>query len=77
MNPLAKGHRAGEILDDPVFQEAVEAAKARVYKAWVKSSSPAEREDLWRQHRMIDALPRELRSIRGDGAVARHDLGVA
>jgi hypothetical protein len=64
----AKGEAARRILDDDTFKEAVQGAKARIKDEWEAAESKDVRESLWHQLRALDAVPRELRTIRDRGA---------
>lgn len=73
MSEESKGQSAERILTDEVFQEAVEGAKARLKDEWAAAESRDIRESLWHQLKALDAVPRELRSIRDRGVMHRSD----
>jgi hypothetical protein len=42
-----RARNAAAILDNPVFNEAIEELKARAVKSWLDCKDPEERERLW------------------------------
>jgi hypothetical protein len=68
-----KGDRAKQALDDPRFNEAVEALKAEYYSAWL--SSPADDVDGRERLRIaavtVDKIKAHLIAMMNDGKIAR------
>lgn len=73
LKAAAKGDRAKQTLDDPRFNEAVEALKAEYYSAWL--SSPADdvagRERLRIAAVTVDKIKAHLIAMMNDGKMAR------
>jgi len=70
-----KARKAQEILDNPVFKEAVEGALMAAQSAWLVATDPQTRESLWHKAKAVDAVVGELRKLRDAGVVARHQRG--
>lgn len=47
MSDDTRVRNAAAILDNPVFNEAIEELKARAIKSWLDCKDPEERERLW------------------------------
>ena len=71
LTPEMKARRAREILEDDVFLEAVENAKARVIAQWslTELNETTTRESLYHQCRGLDEVLRHLRTLISDWAV--------
>lgn len=67
-----KAERARQILDNEVFQEAMERAKTKIMDRWTQATSEKEREGLWHRYHALDAVRVALNAIEGDGQMARH-----
>lgn len=76
---LQRGQRARQILEDPVFQEAVAHAKGRMHRAWEDSPSTAAeaREDAYRQVKALDLVLQSLRTFANEGTVSERKLAGA
>lgn len=72
---ISRGLRAASILDDDIYQEAIEGARETFYEEWLASSQVAAREAAWAKTHGLEAIERELRGIISDGEVAasRHE----
>ena len=71
MDAETKGERAKQILENEVYQGAVEGAKQGIKDRWSRESNPDERENLWHRLQAIDAVTNELVKIRDRGTVER------
>lgn len=74
LNADQKAVRVRQILDDSVFQEAVETAREVILSEW-RATDPNDyqtRETLWMRERGIDDILRQLRAILDRGAVAEN-----
>ena len=76
MNSLTreqKGMRAQEILEDPVFTEVIEAARASIVTQWhlTDLNEVNTRENLFMQGRGLDEVVRGLRTLVADWAVEK------
>ncbi len=71
LTPEMKARRAREILEDDVFLEAVENAKASVIAQWslTELNETTTRESLYHQCRGLDEVLRHLRTLISDWAV--------
>lgn len=72
MNAETKGERARQILENEVYQEAVQGARQRLKDQWSNESSGEARERLWLKLKAIDAVTNELAIIRDRGIVERN-----
>lgn len=72
MDTLAKGDRAKAILEDEVFQEAVERAQQRIKDEWGRSPTQQEREALWQRLQAIKAVPEALQILQDDAIMQRN-----
>lgn len=66
-----KGDRAAEILENEVYNEAVDEARKKIKDDWTKAKAPQERENLWHQYQAIDAVTVALRILRERGIMER------
>lgn len=67
---VIKARRVRAIMDDEVFQEAVERCREVILTKW-RATDPNDyqtRETLWMQERGIDDVLRELRALYDRGA---------
>lgn len=71
MDDAYKGQRAQIILDDEVYQEALENARQRIYREWQTEPSAGSRERLWFQQHALEALTAELKVLVNRGTEAR------
>ena len=76
MNSLTreqKGMRAQEILEDPVFTEVIETARASIVTQWhlTDLNEVNTRENLFMQGRGLDEVVRGLRTLVADWAVEK------
>ena len=71
LTPEMKARRAREILEDDVFLEAVENAKASVIAQWslTELNETTTRESLYHQCRGLEEVLRHLRTLISDWAV--------
>jgi hypothetical protein len=69
MDPVTKGARAKDILENEVYQEAVKGATQSIKDRWAAMADPREREALWHKLQAIEAVSTELRIIRDRGIV--------
>lgn len=71
-----RGESARRILDDPLFQEAVEVIRQDILAQW--QSSPARdtqgRETLWLSTKLLDKLVMQLKGVMESGVLARATL---
>ena len=77
MNSLTreqKGMRAQEILEDPVFTEVIETARASIVTQWhlTDLNEVNTRENLFMQGRGLDEVVRGLRTLVADWAVEKN-----
>jgi hypothetical protein len=74
---IRQGHRATELLADPILANAFAELDAEILQAWRKSANPDEREAL--HHRMIAlaAVKSKLEVLVGRGEWAENDVKVA
>ena len=68
-----KGMRAQEILEDPVFTEVIETARASIVTQWhlTELNEVNTRENLYMQGRGLDEVVRGLRTLVADWAVEK------
>ena len=71
MDAETKGERAGQILENEVYLEAIEGAKQSIKDEWVRAQGTTEREALWHQYRAIEGVTKQLRIIRDRGILER------
>ena len=74
MNDLTreqKGRRAQEILEDPVFTEVIETARASIVTQWhlTELNEVNTRENLFMQGRGLDEVVRGLRTLVADWTI--------
>jgi hypothetical protein len=69
MDPVTKGARAKDILENEVYQEAVKGATQSIKDRWAATADSREREALWHKLQAIEAVSTELRIIRDRGIV--------
>jgi hypothetical protein len=74
---IRRGHRAAELLADPILAGAFQELDAEILQAWRKSANPDEREAL--HHRMIAlaAVKSKLEVLVGRGEWAENDVKLA
>ena len=68
LNSELKGRRAQEILDDPVFREAVDTIRTNILVQWnlTEADQADERESAYHKSRALDEILRELRILVTD-----------
>ena len=68
-----KGMRAQEILEDPVFTEVIETARASIVTQWhlTELNEVNTRENLFMQGRGLDEVVRGLRTLVADWAIEK------
>jgi len=76
MNDLTReqrGRRAQEILEDPVFTEVIETARASIVTQWhlTELNEVNTRENLFMQGRGLDEVVRGLRTLVADWAIEK------
>ena len=66
-----KGRRAKEILDDPVFCEAIDVIRNDILMQWnlTQPDQSDKRENAYHQTRALDEILRELRTLVADWTV--------
>lgn len=70
----ARARDASAMLENPLFNEALEHLRTETMNAWVgtKSDQVAERDRLWTMVKMIDRLRGYFETIRDEGRFAAH-----
>ena len=71
MDAETKGERAKQILENEVYQGAVQDAKQGLKDKWAMELKPEAREALWHKLQAIDAVTNQLVVIRDRGTVER------
>ena len=71
MDAETKGERAKQILENEVYQGAVEDAKRGLKDKWGMEPSAEARENLWHRLQAIDTVTEQLKIYHGTGAVER------
>jgi len=76
MNELTReqrGRRAQEILEDPVFTEVIETARASIVTQWhlTELNEVNTRENLFMQGRGLDEVVRGLRTLVADWTIEK------
>lgn len=72
---IDKGNRARQLLEDPVFKEALENAELRFTHSW-KHSTPEDtqgRENMYFALQALGTVAQELRIISDNGTVAARE----
>lgn len=69
-----RGKQAQRILDDEVFQGAMETLRAGIFEAWQKELDEDDRNRLWAMGQTADQFENVLRSIIADGELAKAEL---
>ena len=62
---IRKGRRAQQILDDPVFREALEMADEQIIEEWREAETTEEREHRHAQQKALPIIKRQLRVLAG------------
>lgn len=62
---IRRGRRARKILEDPVFQEALEMADAQIIDEWRDADTTEEREHYHAQQEALPIIERQLRVLAG------------
>jgi hypothetical protein len=64
LTPQRAAEEAARILNSDAYKKAVEDAKQRKKDEWSRTTDPSQREALWNEFQSLDAVTRELRSMR-------------
>lgn len=72
---VARGREAFELLNGPVFAEALSAVESLFIEEWKNSDHPTAREMAWAKVAGLIEVKRQLRRIVSQGEHAAHSLG--
>lgn len=71
---IERGRQAARMLDDAVFNGAVEDARQRFYEEWLSAGTPADREAAWAKTHALNAVGDSLRRTVSEGDFAEEAL---
>lgn len=54
MDSITRGHRAKELMDDPLIKEAFELIEQQIHIEWKNASNGSDREELWYTLRALE-----------------------
>ena len=69
MDERKRAIEAGQILNSPVFAEALENMSRNAYDAWRNAKSTQEREEAWFTQRAVQVLQKEIFNVLQCAAV--------
>ena len=76
MNIVEKGDAARKLMDDPIFNEAVNAYKRYIFETWSDSATDEQtRECLWIEQLALEAVIVHLDSFVNDGVYEKQKKG--
>ena len=72
----ARGQRAAEVLDNPIYQESFIAIRAALMKEFqnTKFKHSDERDEIWRKMQTIDWVEKHLRQVMTSGQVSEQSI---
>lgn len=73
MNDIQAGRQAERMLDDEVFQRAVQRADENYVQEWRESATVDERERAYMKQKVLHDVVKELRGIVNRGTYAEHE----
>lgn len=73
MNDIQAGRQAERMLDDEVFQRAVQRADETYVQEWRESNTVEARERAFMKQKVLDDVVKELRGIVNRGTYAEHE----
>lgn len=67
---------ADDVVNNPVYQEAITAMKGELYAAFAKTGwkDSAERDEIWRKQQAINWFENYLRQVMDTGRLAEHTI---
>lgn len=72
---IRRGTHASNILNNEVFQDAIEFARESFYEDWLATSDERDQYAAWAKTHGLEAIVTELRGIISDGEVAASRRG--
>ena len=79
MNPeqeVQRGELARQILENPIYIEAVTATKARLFDDWANTSwyQHRKRQEIWRMYRATESIEAQIQKVMQTGKMGRATL---
>lgn len=79
MNPteeISRGVLASQILDNPIYAEAMTAVKADLFSQWASTSwhQYRKRQELWRMYRAAEGIEARIAKVMSTGRLGRATL---
>lgn len=69
MDERKRAIEAGQILNSPVFAEALDSISAHAYESWKNAKTTGEREEAWYTQRAVQVLQKEIFNVLQCAAV--------
>ena len=69
---IYRGNEARSVINNPIYKEALILLKAQMMETFqrTKYDQKEEREEIWREMKVLDALERQLESVMRTGRLA-------
>jgi hypothetical protein len=79
MNPeleVQRGVLAQQIVDNPIYQEAITATKAKLFDEWASTKwyQHKKRQEIWRMYRAAESIEAQIQKVMHTGKMGRQTL---
>lgn len=73
---ISRGVLAQQILDNPIYSEAVIATKAALFDEWASTKwyQHKKRQEIWRMYRAAEGIEDRIRKVMVTGKLGRQSL---
>lgn len=71
---IERGHQAKQIIDNPLWSEFFDTAKARLMNSWESSQTVEYREDVWRYSQLLNQMQKHMETALQTGQMAEMSL---
>jgi hypothetical protein len=73
---VQRGVLAQQVLDNPVYQEAVTAIKAKLFDDWASTKwyQHKKRQEIWRMYRAAESIESQIQKVMQTGRLGQQTL---
>lgn len=73
---VSRGRLAEQVLDNPVYREAITITRAKLFDEWASTKwyQGRKRQEIWRMYRAIDGIESEIDRVMKTGKLGRATL---
>jgi len=73
---VQRGRLAEQVLDNPIYREAVMAAKADLFDQWASAKwfQARKMKELWRMYRAVEAIESKIEKVMKTGKMGKQTI---